>query len=474
MENKEPKISFWLALVPIVFLAVALAITVNIYEGDAHIPILITAVVAAAIAMASGFSWEVLEKGIIDTLSASLQSILIFCIIGIVIGMWILGGIVPSMIYYGLKIASPRFFLLTACLISSVVSLATGSSWTTAGTVGIALVGMGYGLGIPLPMVAGAVVSGAYFGDKISPLSDTTNLAPAVTGIDIFTHIKHMLYTTTPSYLITLLLYTFLGLKYGGSGADTQSLQVIFDGLKGIFYISPLLLIPPTFIIIMVIKKIPAIVGLSISFLLGGLCALLFQGANVGDLVNAAHYGYVSSSGIDVIDKLLTGGGLDSMMWPLSLVFMSMSLAGIMESSGMVDVLAQKILSYARSTGGLILATVLTCISVNIVTGDQYLSIVFTGKMYSKEYKLRRLHPKNLSRTLEDAGTLTSPLVPWGACAVFMATTLKVSTLDYLPYAFFNLINPVVAVIFGYLGFSIEKLKEEDPQPIVEKTHSLL
>lgn len=301
-------------------------------------------------------------------------------------------------------------------------------------------------------------MSGAYFGDKLSPLSDTTNLAPAVTGIDIFTHIKHMLYTTLPSYIISLVLYTILGFRYGSGGADLGSIEVIFNGLQASFYISPILLIPPLFIIIMVVKKIDAIPGLSISFLLGGLCALVFQGSNLGDLFSAAHYGYISNSGVEVIDTLLTGGGLDSMMWPLSLVFMSMSLAGIMEGADMVNVLAAKILSFARSTGGLITATVLTCISVNVVTGDQYLSIVFTGKMYSREFKIRGLHAKNLSRTLEDAGTLTSPLVPWGACAVFMATTLKVPTLEYLPYAFLNLINPLVAILYGYLGFSIEKI----------------
>lgn len=458
MKSQAPKMSVTLALIPIIFLAVTLGIAVNIYEADAHIPILLTAVVSAFVALAAGYKWKDLEKSIIDTLASSLQSILIFCIIGVVIGMWILGGIVPSMIFYGLKIVSPKFFLLTACIISSIVSMATGSSWTTAGTVGIALVGVGYGLGIPLPMVAGAIVSGAYFGDKLSPLSDTTNLAPAVTGIDIFTHIKHMLYTTLPSYIISLVLYTILGFRYGSGGADLGSIEVIFNGLQASFYISPILLIPPLFIIIMVVKKIDAIPGLSISFLLGGLCALVFQGSNLGDLFSAAHYGYISNSGVEVIDTLLTGGGLDSMMWPLSLVFMSMSLAGIMEGADMVNVLAAKILSFARSTGGLITATVLTCISVNVVTGDQYLSIVFTGKMYSREFKIRGLHAKNLSRTLEDAGTLTSPLVPWGACAVFMATTLKVPTLEYLPYAFLNLINPLVAILYGYLGFSIEKI----------------
>jgi NhaC family Na+:H+ antiporter len=461
MKKNKIHINFGISMIPVIFLIISLTLTVNYFHGEAHMPILATAIVAGAIALASGYSWEELEKGIIDTLHGTLQSMLIFCIIGIVIGMWILGGIVPSMIYYGLKLISPKIFLLTACLICSIVSLATGSSWTTAGTVGIALMGMGHGLGIHLPLVAGAIVSGAYFGDKLSPLSDTTNLAPAVTGIDIFTHIKHMIFTTTPSYIITLILYGILGLKYSSANFNPESLNLILEGLNSSFKISPINLIPPLFIIVMVAIKIPAILGLIISSLLGMLFAIVYQGSTMTDVVGAAHYGYVSNSGIEVMDSLLSGGGLDAMMGPLSLVFMSMSLAGIMEKSGMIDSIAQTILSLSKSVGGLISATVFTCISVNLVTGDQYLSIVFTGKMYKKEYEKQNLHPKNLSRTLEDAGTLTSPLIPWGACGVFMATTLNVSTMEYLPYAFLNLINPIIAIIYGYLGFTIVKLNKE-------------
>lgn len=461
MKNKDAKVSFGMSMVPIVFLIIALTLTIRTYDGDPHMPILATTIVSAIIAIAHGFSWEQLEKGILETLNGTLQSMLIFCIIGIVIGMWILGGIVPAMIYYGLQIISPKIFLVTACLICGIISLATGSSWTTVGTVGISLMGMGYGMGIPAPMVAGTIISGAYFGDKISPLSDTTNLAPAVTGIDIFDHIKYMLYTTVPSLIIALIIYGILGMKYSSANFSQESLDLILRGIETEFVITPILLIPPLFIIIIVVKKIPAIPGLMISSLLGVLFAIIFQGANMGEIISSAHYGYISNSGIEVIDQLLTGGGLDSMMWPLSLVFISMSLAGIMETSGMIDSIAQKILSYSNSVGSLILSTALTSLSVNLVTGDQYLSIVFTGKMYKKEYEEKGLHPKVLSRTLEDAGTLTSPLIPWGACAVFMATTLKVSTILYLPYAFLNLINPIIAIIYGYTGFTLEKLKSD-------------
>ncbi len=459
MDEKDGNISFLRSMIPIIFLIISLTLTLRYYGGDAHMPILATAVVAAVVALASGYSWSELEKGILDTLSDTLQSMLIFCIIGIVIGMWIIGGIVPTMIYYGLKIISPKIFLPTACLICGVISLATGSSWTTAGTVGIALIGMGHGLGIPLPMVAGAIISGAYFGDKMSPLSETTNLAPAVAGANLFDHIEYMIYTTGPSLIISLILYGILGARYSGTNFNPESLNLILEGLTNEFKISPFLLIPPLFIIIMVIKKTPAIPGLIISSLMGMLSAIITQGAQMNEIVAAAHYGYVSESGAEVIDELLTGGGLDSMMWPLSLVFISMSLAGIMEKSGMIDAIAQKILSFSNSTGSLILATVLTSISVNIATGDQYLAIVFTGKMYKNEYEKKGLPPKLLSRTLEDSGTLTSPLIPWGACAVFMATTLNVRTVDYLPYAFLNIINPIIAIVYGYTGLTIKKEK---------------
>jgi len=457
MKKISKKLSFGVSIIPIIVLIVLLTLNIKFADGEAHMPILATAIVAAVIARTAGFSWEELEKGIIDTLKESLQSMLIFCIIGIVIGMWILGGIVPTMIYYGLKLISPNLFLVTACIICSIVALATGSSWTTVGTVGIALMGIGHGLGVPAPMVAGAIISGSYFGDKISPLSDTTNLAPTVSGTTLFEHVRHMIYTTTPSYIITLIAYAILGAKYSGASYSSGLLETILNGLRGQFTISPILFIPPLFIIVMVIKKIPAIPGLIISALLGALCAVIFQNADMASIVRTAQYGYVSNSGVQVIDELLSGGGLDSMMWPLSLVFISMSLAGIMERSGMMDAVANKILTYAKSVGGLITATVLTCISVNTITGDQYLSIVFTGKMYKKEYDKRDLDPKNLSRTLEDAGTLTSPLIPWNACAVFMASTLNVATIKYLPYALLGLINPIVAIIFGYTGFTIVK-----------------
>lgn len=460
------KIPFKWSLVPVIFLVVALVLTLRFFNGAPHIALFAAAIAAAVVAFKFDYKWKYLEEGIVAMLSNTLPSMLIFCIIGMVIGVWMLAGVVPTMIYYGLQIVSPKYFLFTACLISCIVSLSTGSSWTTVGTVGIALIGMGHGLEIPLPMVAGAIVSGAYFGDKMSPLSDTTNLAPAAAGCGLFEHITHMVYTSGPSILISLVIFFIMGLKYGSAQVDSSAVEVLLLDINGAFVISPLLLLPPVMIIVIVIKKIPAIPGLVSGVIIGVLFAIIVQGENMTAIVEAMHYGFTSNTGNTTLDELLTRGGLDSMMWPLSLVFMSLSFAGIMERSGMIQSIADVILSFSKSTGSLILSTALTCIGVNTLTGDQYLSLVFTGEMYKKAYSDKGLHPKNLSRTLEDSGTLTSPLIPWNACAVFMASTLGVPTMAYLPFAFFNLLNPIIAVFYGYTGITIAKVELDEEREL--------
>ncbi|WZL74029.1 Na+/H+ antiporter NhaC [Clostridiaceae bacterium 35-E11] len=461
METKIKQVCFAKAMIPVIFLIVALVSTLKYFGGDPHIPILAAAAVAAMIAVASGQKWADLENGMIETIRDSMQAVLIVGIIGMIIGTWILSGTVPTMIYYGLKIISPKVFLVAACLICSMVALATGSSWTTAGTVGIALIGMGQGLGIPLPMVAGAIISGAYFGDKMSPLSDTTNLAPAMAGTTLFEHIRHMIYTTGPSYVISLILYGILGIKYGSKTLDTTSINSILNALSSQFVISPLLLIPPILVIVMVVLKAPAIPGLIGGTVLGGIFAFIFQGVGMSQIIEATHYGYVSETGNEVIDSLLTRGGLDSMMWTLSLVLIAMCFGGIMEKSGMLNAIASKIVLFANNTGNLILATVLTCIATVLVTGEQYLSMVIPGRMYKNIYADLGLHPKNLSRTLEDAGTLTSPLIPWSTCGAFMYTSLGVYPFVYAPFAFLCIINPLIAIFYGYTGITLEKLPQE-------------
>jgi NhaC family Na+:H+ antiporter len=461
-EKTQRQISFGEVLFVLLFLIVSLMATIMLFGGDPHMPILVTAAVASIVAIRAGYKWDDIQDGIIDGIKMSMQAILILMIVGMLIGVWILAGVVPTMIYYGLKILSPGIFLVATCLICCIVSLATGSSWTTAGTVGVALMGVGMGLGMPLPMVAGAIISGAYFGDKMSPLSDTTNLAPAMAGSDLFDHVKHMIYTTGPSLIIALILYGILGARYAGKELDVAQINQLLDGLAGQFAINPLLFIPPIIVILMVVFKVPAIPGLIGGVVLGGIFAAIFQGAGMSAIIEASHYGFVSETGIVEIDDLLSRGGLDSMMWTVSLIMIAMSFGGVLERTGMLNALLEKVLRVVNSTGSLVLATVLSCFFINLTSGDQYMSLVVPGRMFKNAYAERGLHPKNLSRVLEDAGTLSSPLIPWNTCGAFMLSTLAVHPFAYLPYAFLNLLNPIVSVFYGYTGITMEKLPEEE------------
>lgn len=460
MTKRKPMV--WEALIPVAALILFLAVTIIKYDGSPHIPLMFAAVVAAIMAKRVGYKWDEIEKGVINSIGMSMQAIIILIIIGTVIGSWILSGTVPAMIYYGLKILSPGIFLAATCVICSIVSLATGSSWTTAGTVGVALLGVGRGLGIPAPMIAGAIISGAYFGDKMSPLSDTTNLAPAMAGTTLFEHVKHMLYTTGPSYAISLILYGILGLQFANKQLDYIQINKILGALSNQFNINLFLLIPPIVVIILVVKKVPAIPGLFMGTILGAVFALIFQGKGFGDIVSVLNSGYVSETGFKAVDELLTRGGAQSMMYTVSLILCAMTFGGIMEKAGFLQVLAEKLLFWSKSTGSLVLTTIVSCIFANIIAGDQYLSIVVPGRMYKDEFAKRGLHPKNLSRCLEDSGTLTSALIPWNTCGAFMFGALGVHPFVFLPFAFLNIINPIISIIYGYTGFTMEKLSQEN------------
>ena len=468
MSEKKQKIrrkaSIIESLIPIVFLIVTLSISLIKLDADPHIPLVLGAIVASLIGVFRlGFTWSELEDGVLNTIKMAMQAVLILMIVGALIGTWILSGTVPAMIYWGLDILSPGIFLVATTIICSIVSLATGSSWTTAGTVGIALIGIGKGLGIPIEVVAGAIISGAYFGDKMSPLSDTTNLAPAMAGTNLFDHVKHMIYTTGPSLIIALIIYAIIGAKYAGKELDLTQIELIKNTLHNSFTtLSPILLIPPVVVILMVVFKVPAIPGLIAGTVLGGLFAAIFQESSIGEIIKAAHYGFVSETGVTAVDELLTRGGLDSMMWTVSLIVCALTFGGILEKTGMLETIAKSLLIFAKGTFGLVLTTILSCLFVNLVTGEQYLSIVLPGRMYKEEYKNRKLHPKNLSRVLEDSGTLLSPLIPWGTCGAYMTATLGVSPLVYLPFAFLNLINPIVSLILAATGITMTKLNKEE------------
>lgn len=410
-EVKKP--TFVTALIPFVFMVIALYVGIAVYQVDPHIPLMLSAAVAAIVSMHLGFTWKSIEKGMFKAVSLSLQAIMILMIIGSIIGSWIAGGIVLTMIYYGLELLSPSYFLVAACAISSIVALASGNAWTAAGTIGIAIMGIRHGLGINPEMVAGAVISGVYLGDKVSPLSETINLAPGITGAELFEHIKHMLYTTIPAFIIALIIYAIIGLKYIGQAANITEIEAFQTHLNTLFVISPWLLIVPGFVIFMLILKVQAIPGLIIGSLLGVLATIYVQGGAIGEAINVLYYGFSMETGIEIVDSLLNNDGIESMLYTVSLILITMSFGGILETTGILETIVQALLKFAKSTGSLITTTAATCIFANIVACDQYLSIVLPSRMYAKAYRRKGLHPKNLSRTLEDAGTMTSPLVPW-------------------------------------------------------------
>lgn len=388
------------AIICILFLVCTLFISLTKLNLSAHIPLVLGSIFASSIAIIRlGFTWKELEEGILDTINNTMQAILILLIVGMLIGTWIISGIVPSMIYWGLNILSPGIFLVATTVICSIVSISTGSSWTTAGTIGIALLGIGSALGIPKEVIAGAIISGAYFGDKMSPLSDTTNLAPAMAGSNLFDHIRHMLYSTVPAMLISLVIYAFLGMKYAGHSIDTSQISQIQNALASSYNtLSPLLLLVPVIVIVLVILKVPAIPGLIIGTILGGLVAIFFQGASLQNVLEVAQVGYTSHSGMLFVDELLTRGGLNSMLDTVSLMLCALTLGGILEKTGMLEALARFILRFAKGTFGLVAATIFTCIGTNIAVADQYLAIVIPGSMYKEAFKKQGLDPKKIGR----------------------------------------------------------------------------
>ncbi|SFE86559.1 Na+/H+ antiporter NhaC [Alteribacillus iranensis] len=453
-EAKKP--TLMIAMIPILFMVAALVVGIGFLEADPHIPLFLSAVVAVIVALRLGHTWQGLEKGMIKGITLSLQAVMILVIIGMIIGTWLAGGIVPTMIYYGLEILSPTYFLFAACLISCIVAIASGNAWTAAGTIGIALMGVGEGLGVNLAMVAGAVVSGVYFGDKISPLSETTNLAPGVAGSELFEHIKHMMFTTIPALIISLILYFILGLSFSSSSSNIEQVAAIQNSLSDIFTLSPWLLIVPAIVIAMMVKRVPAMPALAIGAILGAISAVLVQGVPVSDAIMAMHYGFEADTGMEVLDSLLNNGGVDAMLWTISLILIAMSFGGILETAGFFQAIVDALMKFVKSTGSLISTTVTTSIATNIIGCDQYLGIIIPARMYAEEFKKRGLKMKNLSRTVEDAGTMTSPLIPWNTCGAFMFATLGVSAFAYAPFAFLCLLSPIFAIIYGFTGFTIE------------------
>jgi NhaC family Na+:H+ antiporter len=474
--NSNKELNIWEALIPVFALIIMLGYNVYIFgdnalSGSNQFILLLGAAVAAIVGFFNKVAFQKMMDEVAENIKSTVGAILILLMVGALAGTWLVSGIIPSMIYYGLQILSPAVFLPATLIICAVISIATGSSWTTSATVGIALIGIGGALGFPLGMVAGAVISGAYFGDKLSPMSDTTNLAPAMAGTDLFTHIKYMTLTTTPTFIISLILFIILGLTVETTGvADSSGL--LLDIQKS-FNITPWLFLVPVIVIGLIVKKTEPLVALLIGTLLAAIFAIIFQpeivlmlsGGKTLNFANA-YKGILNAITIDsvipteneTLKDLFKSGGMQKMLGTIWLILCAMVFGGIMDAIGALARISQTLLKMAKSVFGLFAATVGSCLALNITASDQYLAIVVPGKMFKKAYEEKGLAPENLSRTLEDSGTVTSVLIPWNTCGAYQSGTLGVDTFDYLPYAFFNLLSPVTTLVFAAFNIKIKQL----------------
>jgi len=476
---EKTKIKLWEALIPVILLIGMLAFNVYVYEGDAlegsnQFILLLGAGLAATVGFFHKIPYKQMLKGVAENLKSTTGAILILLMVGSLAGTWLISGIIPAMIYYGLLILNPSIFLPASVLISSFISIATGSSWTTSATIGIALMGIGEALGFPIGMVAGAVISGAYFGDKMSPMSDTTNLAPAMAGTDLFTHIRYMTITTIPTYVVTLLVFIILGLTINISGEtniSTLSVDIIST-----FNISPWLFIVPALVILLIVLKTEPLIALMVGTILGAVFALIFQhelllqlsGADSLDIfttyrviMDAITIETIIPTQNTILQGLFIAKGMSGMLPTIWLIIFAMVFGGVMEAIGALAVISAALLKLATSVFGLFASTVASCVTLNFTASDQYLAIVVPGRMFANAYKEKGLAPENLSRTLEDSGTVTSVLVPWNTCGAYQSSVLGVSTLHYIPYAVFNYLSPFTTLLVAAFRYKLRMLKDK-------------
>ena len=464
------------ALFPLIALIVMLAINVFYFkdaslDGSNQFVLLLGGAVAAIVGFAKGVSYEEMMNAVADNLKSTSSALLILLMVGALSGTWLLSGIIPTMIYYGIQLLNPSIFLLVSVLVCALISVATGSSWTTSATVGIALIGVGNAMGIPMGMTAGAILSGAYFGDKMSPLSDTTNLAAAMAGTDLFTHIRYMLYTTVPTLVITLIVFGILSFNIEPAAAvETASL---LNAITESFSITPWLFAVPVLVIALIVRKTPPLAALLIGTLGGAVAALLFQPELIRTLSGSTELNFESvyitllnaitvdlavESSNTVLNDLFTSGGMAGMLGTIWLIICAMVFGGVMESIGALSKITAALLKLSKSTFGLVANTVGSCLALNVTASDQYLAIVVPGKMFTKAYEQKGLAPENLSRTIEDSGTVTSVLVPWNTCGAYHSSVLGVSVFEYFAYAVFNYVSPFMTLLFAALSLKIRKL----------------
>ncbi|QEK10961.1 Na+/H+ antiporter NhaC [Crassaminicella thermophila] len=474
-ENQKKMPTVIQAIIPIVFMIVSLAVGYGYFKLRTEPLLVLSAFVAGIIAMRLGYTWNEMQEAITEKIAKALPATLILWSVGFLIGSWMFSGTVPMIIYYGVQIVNPKFLLVTAFIITAVVSTVTGTSWGSAGTIGVALMGIAGGLGVSLPATAGAVVAGAYFGDKISPLSDTTNLAPIAAGSELYEHIKHMLYTTIPAMIVSLIVYFFVGAGASGNVNTPETVNVMLEQLDAMFHWNFILLLPVLIIIIGSLKKWPTIPTMLGTSLFAVCLGVFVQGFTFKDGFTALVKGFnVSMTGYEgeviwEVTRLINRGGVVSVTGTTVLIFCAMGFAGIVSRSKMLDVVLELIMSKVKSTSGIIISTIASCFTVAFVTGSSYLSILIPGELFKDVYVQKGLHPKNLSRTLEDSGTVLVPLIPWSAAGAYMTSTLGVSTLEYLPWAVLNYMGIVFAIILAITGFGIARIdyKEGNEQKII-------
>ncbi len=454
-----------MALIPIVAMGLLLGIGYGVYKISPQVLLVSAAFITGCLGLLLRFSWQEMERGIVDSIHKAMPAILIMLCVGILIGAWIASGTIPMVIYYGLKLISPKFFLVTACFVCSLTSITTGTSWGTIGTLGVAFIGIAMGLGIPLGPAAGAIVSGAYFGDKMSPFSDVTNLAPVAAGSNLFDHIKHMLWSATPAWLIGLLIYFLVGLRYGAETVESETMVIITQTLKDNFTFNIWLLLPMVIVFYFAATKKPTIPGMLFSSFVAGILAIIFQKASITEIATALNTGYQANTGVEQVDKLISRGGMMSMMETQLVAFTAFSFGGIMQRTGLLSVILEKVMKFASKVWSIVFTTIAASIVTALVTGSSYLSMIIPGELLAPVYKKKNLAAKNLSRIIEESGAIIVPLIPWSMAGVYITGTIGVSTYSYLPWAIMNYTAVVILAIFGFTKFTMApKIREDETQ----------
>ncbi|MEW9108118.1 MAG: Na+/H+ antiporter NhaC [Cytobacillus gottheilii] len=463
----KENLTMWKSIIPLLGLIIAAACSIFIWDAGMNFPLIIGVILASVLAVSCGWNWNQVQQMMVNGVTRALPAVFILLVIGTIIGSWIASGVIPTMIYYGISLINPTWFVPVVALITGIVSITLGTSFTSIATVGLAFMAIGEGLGFPPALVAGAVISGAYLGDKLSPLSDTTNVAAALVDTDLFSHIKHMLWDTIPAFLISLILFGVLGSLESANSTSmgSETIDTIMSGLENAFVIHPLLLLLPIITIVLMLKRVPALPALMGVGLLGAVIAVVVQGTSVSSIVQFMTSGFKITTGIGEIDSLLNRGGLSSMLGTVGMLMIATALGGILEETGTFEVLTGKMMKKVKSAGALISSTLLSTFIVALASGAQFLAIILPARTFVQKYKDMNIDTKNLSRTVESMGTVGINLMPWSVPAVFASGVLGVSAWEFIPYAFFIYLVPLVNLLFGFTGWTIARkdyTKEEE------------